>query len=276
MAIDSVNQVSNEQLLAMNLLANGQVTNGQVTNDSSEESNASNETNLAFQTVMQNLMDSSKKANNTVAVTGEEVKKANNEATTTKTKNESVANNANAGNIAKAIQQYATGQKLQDIPMILNNKYVDFGKSYGSGSILANRSGADMQKILNSVNTASKNYGVDSNLILAIIKQESDFDANSTSSSGAAGLMQIMPQNFAHVGITDEYDVDQNINGGTKMLKEYLNQYGGNTELALMAYNGGPGTMQKRGVSSAADLYKMPNETQNYVPKVMGYYRNGV
>ena len=79
-----------------------------------------------------------------------------------------------------------------------------------------------------------------------------------------------------HVGITDEYDVDQNINGGTKLFKEYLDQYDGNTEMALMAYNGGPGTMQKRGVSSAADLYKMPKETQNYVPKVMGYYRNGV
>ena len=132
------------------------------------------------------------------------------------------------------------------------------------------------KKIYNAVNTAAKNYGVDSNLILAIIKQESDFDPNSTSGSGAAGLMQIMPQNFAHVGITDGYDVDQNINGGTKLFKEYLDQYGGNTEMALMAYNGGPGTMQKRGVSSAADLYKMPKETQNYVPKVMGYYRNGV
>ena len=46
--------------------------------------------------------------------------------------------------LAKAIQQYATGQRLEDIPMILNNKYVDFGKS--SGSILANRSDADLQK----------------------------------------------------------------------------------------------------------------------------------
>ena len=268
MAIDSLNQISNEQLLAMNMLANGQLTN-----DSSSTSNTSDETNLAFQTVMQNLVDSSKNSNqNNVAATSEDADKTNNQATNVK--DSGAVKSASTGNAAKVLQQYATGQNLKDIPMILNNRYVNFGRN--SGSILANRSDVDIQKIYNAVNTASKKYGVDSNLILAIIKQESDFNPNSTSSSGAAGLMQIMPQNFAHAGITDQYDVDQNINGGTKLFKEYLDQYGGNPELALMAYNGGPGTMQKRGVSSAADLYKMPQETQNYVPKVMGYYRNGV
>ena len=268
MAIDSVNQVSNEQLLAMNLLANGQVTN-----DSSGTSSTSDETNVAFQSVMQKLMDSSKKPNNTVEATGEGTNKTSDKATT-KSEKLSSSNNTSAGNVTKAIQQYSTGQRLEDIPMLLNNKYVNLGKK--SGSILQNRSNVDIQKIYNAVNTASKNYGVDSNLILAIIKQESDFDPSSTSESGAAGLMQVMPQNFSHAGITDEYDVDQNINGATKLLKEYLNKFDGNTEMALMAYNGGPGTMQKRGVSSASDLYKMPQETQNYVPKVMGYYRNGV
>jgi soluble lytic murein transglycosylase-like protein len=268
MAIDSVNQVSNEQLLAMNMAANGQVTN-----DSNSTNSTSDESNLAFQLVMQNLTESSKKANqNNVATTSEDGNKTNNQATNGG--DSSAIKNASTGNVNKAIQQYVAGQRLEDIPMILNNKYVNVGKS--SGSILTNRSDADLQKIYNAVSTASKNYGVDSNLILAIIKQESDFDTNSKSESGAAGLMQIMPQNFDHVGITDEYDVNQNINGGTKLFKEYLNQYDGNTEMALMAYNGGPGTMQKRGVSSAADLYKMPKETQNYVPKVMGYYRNGV
>jgi membrane-bound lytic murein transglycosylase MltF len=263
MAIDSLNQISNEQLLAMNMAANGQVTN-----DSNSTNSTSDESNLAFQLVMQNLVESSKKANqNNVAAVSEVVNKTNGG-------DSNVVNNASTGSVNKAIQQYATGQRLEDIPMILNNKYAGFAKN--SGSILANRSDADLKKIYSAVNTAAKNYGVDSNLILAIIKQESDFDNNSTSESGAAGLMQIMPQNFAHVGISDEYDVDQNINGGTKLFKEYLNQYDGNTEMALMAYNGGPGTMQKRGVSSAADLYKMPKETQNYVPKVMGYYRNGV
>jgi membrane-bound lytic murein transglycosylase B len=275
MAIDSLNQISNEQLLAMNMMGNGQVTN-----ESDSTSSTSDESNSAFQLVMQNLLESSKNSKqNNVDKLSDSVNSVNSHATNTQnlstTNSKNASNSAvTANNVTRVAQQYATGQKLEDIPMILNNKYVNIaGKA---GSILSNRSDVDMQKIYNAVSTASKKYGVDSNLILAIIKQESDFDANSTSSSGAAGLMQIMPQNFAHVGITDEYDVDQNINGGTKMLKEYLNQYGGNTELALMAYNGGPGTMQKRGVSSAADLYKMPNETQNYVPKVIGYYKNGV
>ena len=275
MAIDSLNQISNEQLLAMNMMGNGQVTN-----ESGSTSSTSDESNLAFQLVMQNLLESSKNSKqNNVATLGDSVNSENSQATNAE--NLSTTNSMNASNdvvttnnVTRVAQQYATGQNLEDIPMTLNNKYVNIAEK--SGSILSNGSDVDMQKIYDAVSTASKKYGVDSNLILAIIKQESDFDTNSTSSCGASGLMQIMPQNFANVGITDEYDINQNINGGTKLFKEYLDQFDGNTEMALMAYNGGPGTMQKRGVSSAYDLYKMPQETQNYVPKVMGYYRSGV
>jgi len=275
MAIDSLNQVSNEQLLAMNMLSNGQVTN-----DSSSNSSTNDESNLAFQLVMKNLTEKNSNKN-TVPAANKKAEEANNNANkasgmdiASNNTNLNAASSVSNGVAARAIQKYATGQRLEDIPLILNNKHVNYGKS--SGSILANRSDVDIQKIYGAVSTAAKNYGVDSNLILSVIKQESDFDQYSTSGVGAAGLMQIMPENFSHLGITDAYDVNQNINGGTKLLKEYLDQYGGNTELALMAYNGGPGTMQKRGVSSAADLYKMPQETQNYVPKVMGYYHSGV
>jgi len=256
------------------------VGNGQVTNESDSTSSTSDESNSAFQLVMQNLLESSKNSKqNNVDTLSDSVNSVNSHATNTKNLSTTKSTNASnsvvtANNVVRVAQQYATGQNLEDIPMILNNKYVNLASK--SGSILSNRSDVDMQKIYNAVSTASEKYGVDSNLILAIIKQESDFDPNSTSSCGATGLMQIMPENFANAGITDKYDVDQNINGGTKLFKEYLNQYDGNTEMALMAYNGGPGTMQKRGVSSASDLYKMPQETQNYVPKVMGYYRNGV
>ncbi len=280
MAIDSLNQVSNEQLLAMNMLSNGQVTN-----DSSSNGSTNDESNLAFQLVMKNLTEKNSNkntvptANNGVNKTTEEAIKDLNKASegisaSSNSADLNAVNSASKGIAARAIQKYATGQRLKDIPLIINNKYGNYVKS--SESILTNRSDADLKKIYNAVSTAAKNYGVDSNLILAIIKQESDFDPNSTSGCGAAGLMQIMPGNFSHLGITDAYDVDQNINGGTKLFKEYLDQYDGNKELALMAYNGGPGTMQKRGVSSADDLYKMPQETQNYVPKVMGYYGSGV
>ena len=275
MAIDSLNQISNEQLLAMNMMGNGQVTN-----ESSSTSSTSDESNSTFQLVMQNLLESSKNSKqNNVDTLSDSVNSVNDQATNTENLSTTNSTNASnhvvtANNATRVAQQYATGQNLEDIPMILNNKYVNIaGKS---GSILSNRSDVDMQKIYNAVSTASKKYGVDSNLILAIIKQESDFDPKSTSSSGATGLMQIMPQNFADTGVTDGCDVDQNINGGTKLFKEYLDKFDGNTEMALMAYNGGPGTMQKRGISSASDLYKMPQETQNYVPKVMGYYRSGI
>jgi soluble lytic murein transglycosylase-like protein len=278
MAIDSLNQISNEQLLAMNMLSNGQVTN-----DSSSNGTTSDESNLAFQLVMKNLMEKNSDkntvptANTNVSKTPEEQnkdsKKTSAEAGNSVDSN-IVSSTASKGVDARAVQKYATGQRLEDIPLIINNKYAGYGKS--SNPILANRSDVDLKKIYSAVNAAAKNYGIDSNLILAVIKQESDFDPNSTSGCGAAGLMQIMPENFSHLGITDGYDIDQNINGGTKLLKEYLDQYGGNKEMALMAYNGGPGTMQKRGVTSASDLYKMPQETQNYVPKVMGYYVSGV
>lgn len=270
MAIDGLNRLSNEQLLAMNMVGNGQITND------SNSTNTSDETNLAFQLMMKNLEESSKKSKQDVAVAlnGNKDKVENADAKTTESVESSAVNNVKTSSVAKVGQTYVTGQKLEDIPLVMGNNYANFSRT--SSSVLSNRNDTDMQKIYNAVSSASKKYGVDSNLILAIIKQESDFDANSTSGAGAAGLMQIMPANFSHLGIIDQYDVNQNINGGTKLLKEYLNQYNGNTEMALMAYNGGPGTMQRRGVSSAGDLYKMPQETQNYVPKVMGYYRNGV
>lgn len=269
MAIDGVNQLSNEQLLAMNMAGNGQLTN-----DTNSSDSASNETNLAFQLMMENLKNSSKTSKQSNVDKVDETKKEN-DSKDVKTENSDAQNSSSetVGKASKLAQTYATGQKLEDLPIILRNGQVYTQKSK---SILANRSNSDIQKIDNAVNSAAKKYGVDPNLILAVIKQESDFDPNSTSEAGAAGLMQIMPENFASLGITDQYDVEQNVNGGTKLLKEYLDQYGGNMEMALMAYNGGPGTMQRRGVSSANDLYKMPKETQNYVPKVMGYYRNGV
>lgn len=270
MAIDGLDKMSNEQLLAMNMLSNGQVTND---SDSDSSNSTSGEKDLAFQLVMKNLLESSKKSKeNGNAESNGNTKEVKSETTNSEKVNSK--ENINLNNAVRVGQTYVTGQNLEEIPMVLTNNYIGFTRN--SESALSNKSGADIKKIYSAVDDAAKKYGVDPNLILAVIKQESDFDPNSTSGVGAAGLMQIMPENFSHLGITDGYDVEQNVSGGTKLLKEYLDKYNGSSELALMAYNGGPGTMQRRGVSSASDLYKMPQETQNYVPKVMGYYRNGI
>lgn len=132
------------------------------------------------------------------------------------------------------------------------------------------------QRINVAIENASKKYRIDKGILRAIIKAESNFNPSVTSSAGAQGLMQIMPSNFSFLGISNGYDIEQNINGGAKLLRNYLDRYNGNLEMAIMAYNGGPGTMERRGVKSASDLYKMPKETRNYVPKVLKYYRDRV
>lgn len=119
---------------------------------------------------------------------------------------------------------------------------------------------------------SSQKYGVDPDLVRAVIKVESDFKTDVVSRSGAKGLMQLMPENCEYYGVTDPFDITQNIDGGVRHLKDYIDKYNGDIQMGLMAYNGGPTRMANRGVKSIDDIYKMPKETQNYVPKVMKYY----
>ncbi|MGL5663249.1 MAG: lytic transglycosylase domain-containing protein [Cetobacterium sp.] len=129
------------------------------------------------------------------------------------------------------------------------------------------------KRIENAISKASKKHGVDEKLIKSIIKVESNFNPNVVSSAGAKGLMQLMPENCKTYGVSDPFNIEQNVDAGTRHIKDYLNKYDQDVEMALMAYNGGPTRMARRGVKSINDIYKMPKETQNYVPKVMKYYR---
>lgn len=128
-------------------------------------------------------------------------------------------------------------------------------------------------RIKNAVSKASKEYGIDADLIMAIIKVESDFNPNCTSKAGAKGLMQLMPVNVKDYGVKDVFNIEENIDAGTRQLKDYIDMFDGSVEMGLMAYNAGQGTMKKRGVKSPDDLYKMPKETRDYVPKVLKLYR---
>ncbi len=117
---------------------------------------------------------------------------------------------------------------------------------------------------------AAQTYGVDVNLLLAIAKQESGFDASATSSSGAQGIMQLMPATAESLGVEDAYDVYENIMGGAKYISQLLERYDGDVELALAAYTAGPDNVDKY-----SDIPPFA-ETQNYVTKVMAYYEEGV
>ena len=115
---------------------------------------------------------------------------------------------------------------------------------------------------------AANKYGVDVNLLLAMGKQESNFNTNCTSGAGAKGIMQLMPTTAANLGVSDPYDAYQNIMGGAKLISELMSKYGGNTSMALAAYHAGSGAVDRAG--------GIPSKSQGYVNKVLGYMSSGV
>lgn len=119
---------------------------------------------------------------------------------------------------------------------------------------------------------ASAKYGVPESLIKAVIDTESSFNPNVVSSAGAKGLMQLMDGTAAGLGVSDPFDPAQNIDAGTKYLSLQLQRFGGQVNMALAAYNAGPGRVTKLGVSTDSELMsvigRLPAETQAYIAKV--------
>jgi len=116
------------------------------------------------------------------------------------------------------------------------------------------------------IRRAARRNGLSFALIKAMIKVESNFNPAAVSVAGAKGLMQIMPQNYPSLGITDPFHPGQNIMGGTRYLRQMLDRFDGHLRFALAAYNAGPQAVDRYG--------RIPPypETINYVDRVLRYY----
>ena len=114
---------------------------------------------------------------------------------------------------------------------------------------------------------AAAKYGLNPNLIRAIIKTESDFNPRAVSNKGAKGLMQIMPFHFSNLGITNPFDPRQNILSGTKLFRNFYNKFNKNIYKALAAYNAGANAVKSGRTENSQSV-------QNYVKKVLSHFNN--
>lgn len=112
---------------------------------------------------------------------------------------------------------------------------------------------------------AAEKYNVPLNLLKAMAKAESNFNEKAVSSAGAQGVMQLMPATAKALGVEDAFDARDNIMGGAKYIAEKLEQYNGDIDLALAAYNAGSGNVRKYGGVPPFQ------ETRNYIKRIKEY-----
>lgn len=120
------------------------------------------------------------------------------------------------------------------------------------------------------VENKSAKYNVEPSLVKAVIKAESNWDSHAVSQKGAMGLMQLMPSTASDMAVSNPFNAEENIDGGTRYLRFLIDRFDGDVSLAIAAYNAGPGTIDKFG-----GIPPIP-ETKNYVKQVLSMYNGNI
>ncbi len=150
--------------------------------------------------------------------------------------------------------------------------YNTVGSSASAGSsasktirLTQNSSSSRVQKYSDIITRVAETHGVSSELVKAVIKVESNYNARAVSPKGARGLMQLMPATAERFGVSDSFDPEENITGGVKYLRFLFEEFGkDNLDLVLAGYNAGEQTVKK--YNNQIPPYA---ETKSYVKKVL-------
>ncbi|MFA5196779.1 MAG: lytic transglycosylase domain-containing protein [Bacteroidales bacterium] len=154
---------------------------------------------------------------------------------------------------------------LTNVPTDHNVKYVMIMRE----KRILFQANLDVTKYDDIITKAANKFKLDSALIKAIIKAESNFNHRAVSPVGAQGLMQLMPKTASSLNVEDSFHPEKNIEGGARYLRYLINTYKGDLTLALAAYNAGEKAVAKYN-------YNVPpyRETQNYVKRVFSFYKS--
>ena len=153
----------------------------------------------------------------------------------------------------------------------------DAGQSLLFGFLNGVQDKATLERIEKAIQEAAQRFDLDPDLIRAVVKKESSFNPRAVSPAGAEGLMQLMPGTAARFDVKDPFNIEQNIMGGSKYLRELFDRFNGDLRLTLAAYNAGEG--RGRSKTPEARLGKLYAENidgmRDYVDTIIGNYSRG-